>query len=172
MKCLYRASLLICETQPKSLSQSVSGRRKLDPDIETIVGKALEKDAERRYPSAAALSEDIDRYLTSQPILARPPSTTYQLRKFAKRNKALVGGIAATFLVLVAGIVVSTVLGLREVPGNHYQHRKSQPHYKIDCHYICYHQECLSNHELFHCKNLMYNLLHHLLGIFLPDNLN
>ena len=49
-------------------------RRKLRGDLETIVGKALEKESERRYASAAALSEDISRYLTSQPILARPPS--------------------------------------------------------------------------------------------------
>jgi hypothetical protein len=91
----------------------MSALRRLDPDVETIVGKALEKDAERRYASAAALSEDVARYLSSQPILARPPSTVYQIRKFAARNRALVGGVVATFLVLVAGIVVSTAFGLR-----------------------------------------------------------
>ncbi|MDH3254004.1 MAG: serine/threonine-protein kinase [Acidobacteriota bacterium] len=111
---LVEAVRVICETQPKSLSHSWSGTRKLDGDIETIVGKALEKDADRRYASAAALSEDIERYLTSQPILARPPSATYQLRKFAKRNKTLVGGVVATMLMLIAGMVVSTVFGLRE----------------------------------------------------------
>ena len=105
---------VICEDPPRSLKHVWSGTRKLDPDVETLVGKALEKEADRRYASAAALSEDVGRYLTSQPILARPPSAIYQLRKFARRNRALVGGVAATFVVLVAGIVVSTVLGLRE----------------------------------------------------------
>ena len=113
-KALPEAVLVISEEPPKSLKQTISGVRRIDPDIETIVGKALEKEADRRYSSAAALSEDIGRYLTSQPILARPPSAIYQLRKFTARNRALVGGIAATFIVLVVGIVVSTTLGLRE----------------------------------------------------------
>jgi tRNA A-37 threonylcarbamoyl transferase component Bud32 len=113
-KSVAEAVRVICEETPASLAASISKVRRLDPDVETIVGKALEKDADRRYASAAAFSEDLDRWLTSQPILARPPSTLYQLRKFARRNRALVGGIAATFVVLVAGIVVSTVLGLKE----------------------------------------------------------
>jgi hypothetical protein len=104
---------VICEEPPRSLRSSISGSRRIDPDIETLVGKALEKDAERRYASAAAMAEDVERYLASQPILARPPSTVYQLRKFAGRNQALVAGIAATFVVLVAGVVVSTVFALR-----------------------------------------------------------
>jgi serine/threonine protein kinase/WD40 repeat protein len=114
-KSLAEAVRVICEESPQALKATWSGGRKLDPDVETIVGKALEKDVDRRYASAAALSEDVSRYLTSQPILARPPSTMYQLRKFALRNRALVGGVVATFLVLVAGIVVSTLFGLRAV---------------------------------------------------------
>jgi len=77
-------------------------------DIETIVAKALEKDKARRYASAAELAADIRRYLHDEPIVARPPSTTYQLGKFARRNKTLVAGVAAVFVVLVLGIVAST----------------------------------------------------------------
>jgi tetratricopeptide (TPR) repeat protein/tRNA A-37 threonylcarbamoyl transferase component Bud32 len=113
-RSLVEAVRVICEESPRSLSQTITGIRRLDPDITTIVGKALEKEADRRYLSAAAMSEDVGRWLGSQPILARPPSTTYQLRKFAARNRVLVGGVVATFVVLAAGIVVSTVLGLRE----------------------------------------------------------
>ncbi|MDX1390236.1 MAG: serine/threonine-protein kinase, partial [Acidobacteriota bacterium] len=102
---LVEAVRVICEQQPRSLRQTLSGARRLDPDVETIVGKALEKDADRRYGSAAALSDDIARYLTSQPILARPPSTMYQLRKFAARNRALVGGVIAVIVVLIVGII-------------------------------------------------------------------
>ncbi len=111
---LIEAVRVICEVPPAPLRQTMPGVRRLDADVETIVGKALEKEADRRYSSAAALSQDVARYLSSQPILARPPSAVYQLRKFAARNRVLVGGIAATFVVLVAGVVVSTVLGLRE----------------------------------------------------------
>ena len=69
-------------------------------DVETIVAKALEKDKARRYASAADLAADIRRYLQDEPIVARPASTTYQIRKFARRHKALVSGIVAVFVVL------------------------------------------------------------------------
>src|ERR1700693_4691389 len=77
-------------------------------DIETIVAKALEKDKTRRYASAADLAADIRRYLKDEPIVARPASISYHLQKFARRHKALVGGIAAVFVVLVVGIAAST----------------------------------------------------------------
>ncbi len=77
-------------------------------DIETIVGKALEKDKTRRYGSAAEFADDIRRYLEDRPIRAKPASTSYQLKKFTRRHKALVAAVAAVFLVLTAGIVVST----------------------------------------------------------------
>ena len=77
-------------------------------DIETIVAKALEKDKMRRYASAAELAADIRRYLADQPIVARPPTTSYQLLKFARRHRTLVAGTMAVFLVLIAGVVVST----------------------------------------------------------------
>ena len=104
----------IVHETPTPLSQVWTGTRKLDPDLDTILGKALEKEADRRYDSASAFSEDLHRYLTSQPILARPPTTVYQLRKFTQRNKILVGGVVATLLTLIAGVVVSTTFGLRE----------------------------------------------------------
>ena len=104
-RLLHEAVLTIQQTDPAPLS---SVNRTFRGDIETIVAKALEKDKTRRYASAAELAADIRRYLHDEPIVARPPSTTYQLQKFARRNKALVTGVAAVFLVLVAGIVAST----------------------------------------------------------------
>lgn len=82
-----------------------AANRSLKGDLATIVGKALEKDRARRYQSAWELGEDLGRYLRHEPIAARPPSTAYQLRKFARRNRALVGGVAAAFVLLVLGIV-------------------------------------------------------------------
>jgi tetratricopeptide (TPR) repeat protein len=76
--------------------------------VETIVAKALEKDKARRYASAAELGADIRRYLADEPIVARPPSTGYQLQKFGRRHKALVAAAGAVFLVLVAGTIVSS----------------------------------------------------------------
>jgi len=115
---------LLTDKLPYTLSQhlheAVQTIRQVDPaplsavsrvyrgDIETIVGKALEKDKSRRYGSAAELADDIRRYLEDRPITARPPSTSYQLKKFARRHKILVIGIPALFLVLVAGVIAST----------------------------------------------------------------
>ena len=102
---LIEAARTIQEEDPARLSAI---NRVYRGDVETIVAKALEKDKTRRYASAAALAGDIRRYLADEPILARPASTTYQLRKFARRHKALVTATAAVFAVLVAGIAVST----------------------------------------------------------------
>jgi hypothetical protein len=95
----------IREEDPARLS---SVRRTYRGDLETVVGKALEKDKARQYASAAELAADIQRYLNHEPITARPPSTEYQLRKFARRNRGLVSGVVAVLLVLVVGIVVNT----------------------------------------------------------------
>ena len=82
-------------------------------DIETIVAKALEKDKARRYSSAADFAADIQRYLEDRPITAKPASTWYQLKKFARRHKALVASVVAVFLVLAVATVVSTREAIR-----------------------------------------------------------
>ncbi len=97
---------MICEQKPAPLREAWRGRGRLDPDIETIVGKALEKDADRRYAGAAALGDDVARCLAGQPIQARPPSTLYQLRKAFSRNK-LPFGLAAAAVVLLIGLAAA-----------------------------------------------------------------
>ncbi len=85
--------------------------RSLRGDVETIVAKAMEKDRDRRYQSAAEFATDIRRYLTDQPIEARPASTYYQMSKFAKRNRGLVAGMIAALTALSLGLV-GTSIGL------------------------------------------------------------
>ncbi len=104
---VFEAARLIREQQPTRISAT---DKTLRGDVETVVLKALEKDRERRFQSADELRRDIDHYLTGRPISARPPTVSYQLKLFARRNKALVGGVAVVLLVLVAGIIVSTWL--------------------------------------------------------------
>lgn len=111
---LVESVRVICDVPPRPLRQAWPKGGKPALDLETIVGKALQKDADQRYASVAILAEDVRRYLTSQPILARPPSTIYLLKKFTARNKALVAGVVVTLFVLVAGLVVSSVLWFRE----------------------------------------------------------
>jgi tetratricopeptide (TPR) repeat protein len=95
---------IIREDEPTPLS-SIS--RTFRGDIATIAARALEKEKSHRYQSAADLAADVRHFLRDEPIVARPPSTFYQLRKFARRNKALVGGVAVAFAAMVLGTVFS-----------------------------------------------------------------
>jgi tetratricopeptide (TPR) repeat protein len=104
---LPEAARAISEDEPTTLG--VLDRR-LGGDIELIVGRALAKEKERRYASAEELARDIRRYLADEPIEARAPSRAHQLRKFARRNKGLVAGMALTFAVLLAAAFVATRL--------------------------------------------------------------
>jgi len=105
-KMIHEAARIIREQEATRLS---SINRTLRGDVETIVGRALEKDKTRRYQSAESLAADIRRYLGDQPIAARPASTWYQLQKFSRRNAGLVTGVAIAFVLLVAGIVATSV---------------------------------------------------------------
>jgi tetratricopeptide (TPR) repeat protein len=109
------SSRLPHDLREKTIPEAVRVIREEDPaplgsvdrhwrgDLETITAKALEKDKDRRYQSAGDLAADVRRFLGDEPIVARPASTFYQLRKFARRNKALVGGIAMAAVALAAG---------------------------------------------------------------------
>ncbi len=84
-------------------------RHELKGDLDWIVMRAIEPERERRYETANALTLDLGRYLADEPVRARPPSTAYRLRKFAKRNRAGVVAGAAAVLALVGGAVATTV---------------------------------------------------------------
>ncbi len=89
------------------------GSRALRGDLDWIVLRAMEKDRARRYPSAAALADEIERHLRDEPVLAGPPSTVYRMRKLVRRHRALVAGAAAVFITLVVGIVTTTSQAIR-----------------------------------------------------------
>jgi serine/threonine protein kinase/tetratricopeptide (TPR) repeat protein len=104
------AIVAVSEQEPRPVSEE---NRQLRGDVDTIVRKALEKDPERRYGSMDELAADLRRFLRDEPIVARPPSSLYQLRKFSRRNRLLVGGVAALFVVLAAGIVGTSIYAVR-----------------------------------------------------------
>jgi tetratricopeptide (TPR) repeat protein len=82
--------------------------RVLRGDLDWITMKAMEKDRTRRYETANALALDLERYLGSEPVRARPPSTLYRAKKFARRHGtavALAVGFAI-FLVGAAGLTL------------------------------------------------------------------
>ena len=101
---LTEAARIITEEEPPLLGAIDCAWR---GDVEAIAAKALEKDKAARYQSAAELAADIRRYLAHEPIDARAPTTLYQLRKFARRHVALVGGVAATVVALVIGLATT-----------------------------------------------------------------
>lgn len=82
-------------------------RRTLRGDVETIVQHALEPEPERRYGSAQALRDDLDRYLAGEPIRARPASPWYRTRKFVSRNRLAVAATALVVLSLAGGLLAA-----------------------------------------------------------------
>jgi WD40 repeat protein/predicted Ser/Thr protein kinase len=105
------AARIIAEDEPTPLTKSGVS---LPSDLRTIVLKALEKLAVRRYPSAALLAADLRHFLAHEPIVARPVSSLYQMRKFAVRNRALVSGVLATMAALLAGTIVAVRFAISE----------------------------------------------------------
>jgi eukaryotic-like serine/threonine-protein kinase len=82
-------------------------------DLDAIALKAIERDRSRRYGSPSELAADIRRYLNREPVVARPASVGYQLRRYAQRHRAMVAGVAAVIAVLLAGIAASTSFAIR-----------------------------------------------------------
>ncbi len=82
--------------------------RLLAGDLDVIVLRAMAKDPARRYSSAAALSQDVARFLEGLPIEARRDSRTYRFRRFVGRNRTAVAGTGLLIVSLVAGIIGTT----------------------------------------------------------------
>jgi tetratricopeptide (TPR) repeat protein/predicted Ser/Thr protein kinase len=104
------AARVIREEEPVRLS---AANRAFAGDLETIAGKALEKDKARRYASAAELAADLRRFLTDEPVMARPASALYRARKFVRRHRVLAGAAGIVFIVLVGGVIASTGQAIR-----------------------------------------------------------
>src|SRR6185295_1263798 len=84
-KTAYEILKQVVEEEPKpprKINPSV------DADLETVVLKCLEKDPAQRYPTARDLAEDLGRWLAGEPVVARPASVSYRLRKWVGRRKA------------------------------------------------------------------------------------
>ena len=97
-KALPEIARIICERpprRPEALNSEIRG------DLATIVLKAMEKDAGRRYRTAADLAADIERFRQGRPVEARPPSWAYRATKFVGRHK--VSSALVALLVLLVG---------------------------------------------------------------------
>ena len=102
---IHEAVRIIQDERPLAMSTvNVS----LRGDIETIVMKALDKDKERRYQSAAEFANDIEHFLNNEPIIARPLSITYQLRLFTKKYKRTCAAVVLCCISIVLGLLGTT----------------------------------------------------------------
>ncbi len=111
---LSRTSIALSEaaaehrgTTPRQL------QRRLRGDLDWITLRALEKDRSRRYASVGELAADVLRHLNHEPVAAGRPSPAYRARKFVRRHRALVAGLAAVLAVLVAGVIASSVFAVK-----------------------------------------------------------
>src|SRR5207244_3829022 len=95
---------------------SISAQRHMEPaklgklvrgELDWIVMKSLEKDRNRRYETASGFAADVQHYLDDQPVEACPPSASYRMRKFARRNRTLLTTGCLIALALVAGTTVN-----------------------------------------------------------------
>jgi WD40 repeat protein len=83
-------------------------------DLDWIVMKTLEKDRTRRYETASGLALDLQHYLNSEPVAARPPSQLYRFQKLVRRNQLAVGAVGAVMAALLIGLGFSTWMFLKE----------------------------------------------------------
>lgn len=84
-------------------------------DLEAIILKALEKQKSRRYRTAEAMAEDLERFLADQPVQAQPATATYRLRKWIWRNRRVLLPLTGTLILiaLITGILGSMLIGER-----------------------------------------------------------
>ena len=103
-------------TMANELMSTVSVNRRIEPtqlctllkgDLDWIVMKALDKDRGRRYGTAAELADDVKRYLSDDPVFARPPTALYRFTKFARRNRVSLTTATLVAIALIAGTAVS-----------------------------------------------------------------
>jgi serine/threonine protein kinase len=89
--------------EPARLSRLMQG------ELDWVVMKAIEKDRARRYDTASGLARDIERYLADEMVEARPPSASYRLRKFVRRNRSQVLAGALVVAALLVGVVGTSI---------------------------------------------------------------
>lgn len=100
---LEEAILLADPPRPSEAAAGIGRRRALRGDLDTIVLKALKKQPVERYATVDALADDIQRHLDHRPVLARPDSLGYTLRKLWARHTLALSAASVAVLALVSG---------------------------------------------------------------------
>jgi len=113
---------VVCERTPPAASDAVRRgpadvpghpeprtrlSRRLDGDLDTILATAMRKEPERRYATASALADDLERHLAGMPVAARPDTFAYRTRKFVARNRLPVAAAVVAIVTVVAFALVT-----------------------------------------------------------------
>src|SRR5207248_7751658 len=98
--------------------------------LEAVCLKALEKRPENRYPSAAELAREVQRWLADEPVTAYRESMPERLGRWARRHRPLVTGVAALLLTAVVGLSISTVLIAHEQERTHQAELRAQTNFR------------------------------------------
>ncbi len=104
-------SRTVCDVNPPPPSARVTTAgdaalaRRLRGDLDTIVMTAIQKDPARRYTSAAAVADDLERYLTGLPVEAHPSSLWYRARKTLTRHRGAAVAAGLVAVAVIAGLV-------------------------------------------------------------------
>lgn len=93
----------VIEETPRPARQVMPG---IPRDLDLILAQALATDPARRYVGAAALADDLERFLERRPVLARAPSLAYQASRFVARNRGLTAGVSLALIVLLVSVPV------------------------------------------------------------------
>lgn len=101
------------EDEPNISRLKIQSSKSLLGDLDNIVLKALKREPERRYSSVEQFSEDIRRYLKGLPVLARQDTWRYRTDKFVRRNSLVVAAVCLAALILISGIVATTIQARR-----------------------------------------------------------
>jgi len=101
---------MVLSCEPERLRKHEPG---VPRDLETICMKCLEREPEKRYPTAQALADDLNRFLSGEPITARPTGSFERALKWVKRHKGLSAGLFVAALAVVLGVGASTWFGLQ-----------------------------------------------------------
>ncbi len=122
-RSVQEAAKIITETEAPRLG---SIHRSYRGDLETIVSKALERDQQLRYGTVSDLSADVERYLNQRPILARPPSAAYQLRKLMIRHKLSFVFATSLFILSFGSAIWLSVLYSRALTAELHAEAKAE----------------------------------------------
>src|SRR5207248_4892520 len=110
----YETIKLLLDTEPR---QPRLLNPKLDRDLSTICLKCLEKEPQRRYSSALALADDLERWLRHEPIKARRSGLVSRGSKWLRRNPATAVSVASLAALLVAlGVIISKSAFIQQLP--------------------------------------------------------